>query len=514
MRAVASRAEIEAQTSCPWGTTGRMWTLLFGTVALASAPTPWRCGTVRAEVVGLFDPGAARLHLTAVEEPPDPWGTWPHELGSEHFLVRWGDDGAPVTPGDAQAVLDTLERARALFVDELLHTEPVPGDGGRFRVYLGDSWTEGPPGYGNAGYFWSDPNGQPILVLADWVVRDEDGLNATATHELYHAVQSATGSYAYEGISAWYWEATATWIPTLLYPVGDYQLSFLHAYAFNPHLPVDHFRYAESGALEELYQYGAFVFPLHLAEWFGAALIRDSWELPDPNGDPLTALHTHLTAKGFSLPEQWLAHGARNVTWDYPDSARYHEFVDAWSAALGPEVDHQLVGEVPAGGALDLRPPRSLRPGRFGLNVWGLTGDGAELQVQVTGDARGSLDSPARWGARLVRNNGAAVWPVPFDGTVGRLYVPPLAAGERAWLVFGAWSDDRPADPSAFEQFDYRLDVVPVPSTLRFPTSFGDPGEPSRACGCTQARPPAGALLALLPPLTRRRPRRPAPTER
>jgi hypothetical protein len=479
-----------------------MWTLWLLSTALAAPPTArpgWRCGTIREEVVGLFTPTVGwRASLTG-EEPPDPYGTWPHESGSEHFLVRWGDDGVSIGTTEVDELLATLERAWELFVVELGHTEPAPTDGGRFRVYLGDSWDQGPPSYDNAGYFYADPTDQPILVIADWVTEEAEQLHDTATHELYHAVQAATGAYDYEGASAWYWEATATWTPTLLYPAGDGQIGFLYAYAFHPHLPLSFFRYPSTGDLIEYYQYGAFVFPLHIGLEVDPSVIRDSWEEPDPAGDPLAALQTHLEARGHDLSELWLDHAARNVTWDYPDSARYREHIDSWSAWVGPTVDHQITDEVPADGGLGLSPRRALRPGRYGANVWRLSGLGDDLKVRITGRATGTLGSEARWGGRLVRGFDGEVLPIPFDGEVGTLDIPRLTGGEPAWLVIGAWTDVLHPSRWEEEQFDYTLDVEVVPRVV--PVVPED--EEARACGC--GTPTRWSGLWLLPMVLLRR---------
>ena len=80
--------------------------------------------------------------------------------------------------------------------------------------------------------------GTLFVVLARATVADLEGGGLTAAHELYHAIQHVTGRYR-ETAGLWFWEATATWMESQVFPQATAYARFLYGYALLPHLPID-----------------------------------------------------------------------------------------------------------------------------------------------------------------------------------------------------------------------------------------------------------------------------------
>ena len=483
-----------------------MLPLLLAALAAAGPPPDLRpCGTpelwapVRAEAVRAFAP------------PPngpserDAFGV-PGVERSEHFAVRYGLE----TWTDPEArfrLLAALEAAWTVQIEQMGHTPPLGTPDVRFNVYLGDTGNGAPPGYGTGGYYTSDPEGWPMIVVSAATLENPGFADITASHEFYHAVQGATERFNYDinGPSAWFWEATATWASAVVYPEQPLYATFLFGYALLPHRPVNAFRYPSTGAVEEYYQYGAFIWPLHLTERTGSwDVVVDAWERDHGLRDPLEAMRASLAERGEDLDDLWLDHVARNVNWDYPNGDVYRRHVVGFNYL--PEYANLEAATLPREGFDGLSDgPVALRPNRYGSNTLVMLGprDGS-YTFTVQGDPAGSNGSPGRYGAVLVLDAPGApsrYERIPFDGTRGELTLDDAGDYTRISLVVGAWTDDLGSFWKT-ETFPYRYGVVLEAAAPPAP-------EPEEPASCASAAGPLAAWpLFLVVLAARRRPRR------
>lgn len=462
----------------------------------------------------------------------DPYGL-PNLLESANFVVRWGD-GAGIDPADIARLSDAFELAWAVQIDTMDHPAPYGTDGYRFNVYIGDSGSGAPDDLGAAGYYYPDPEGWPMVVVAAITLDIPENADNTAAHEFYHAIQDTTARYVYDGVSAWYWEATAEWAANETLPWNAYLGSFLFGYLLLPELPVNFFDYPDSGALQEYHQYGAFLFPYDLTRTVDWELIRDSWSDTGTEPDPLEVQRAWLAERGLDFDELWLDHLGHNAAYDYPHGESYAASVAAM-APYFPEAVPILQRVPRTGGEGDVAGAEA--PRRYGSSTIALDApvDGV-LTVTIEGDEAGSEGSPARIGARIVRvfDAGARIEqvPVPFDGPRGSLVLDGVGDEDTIWLTVGTWTPEWSADRWITEGFGYRwtLAVDPVEGTgtdtaepIEPPVDSVPPaGSPDAAdgpegCGCA-SRPGANVSVALLLVLAARARRRrgsaPSPASR
>ncbi len=386
----------------------------------------------------------------------NPYGV-PNELVSDDFVVRWGGDWVPNQPG-LQTLSTALQDAWATQIDAMGHPAPPSSDSTRINVYIGDTGGGTPSSFGAGGYFTPDAEGYPILVVNPASLDEPAWTRVVALHEFYHSVQWGLDTYSYEEDSpgAWYWEATASWIPSITDPSSPANGSFLYGFALLPHLELDAFDYPDQGTLAEYHQYGAFIFPTWIAEAYdGASLIRDSWVAPvGGTNDPIEALRGGLAGVGIDFDEAFTDFVAANVFWDYVLGDSWAQYVAAGQAAFPSE--SPTVAWVDAGGTDGfVAPPTSRTPRRYGANVVRLDdlADGSWL-LRAEFDAQGSQGSAAQWGATLVRSQGGLGYQ-RLSAEELALGVPIEPGGQLA-LAVAAWSTVRRTG----ERFDWRWSVT------------------------------------------------------
>ena len=486
-----------------------MWLSLLATAALA-APRP--CGTPWMAPLGpLRAPPAASLDGALVER--DATGTYPHALSSEHFIVKWGDTGE-VTEDEVRALLAAFEDGWVTEVLEMEHPAPPGADTYYFNVYLGDTGSGTPRSYGSAGYYNTDGDGYPMIVVARETLYDPDYTAITAVHEFYHAVQHGLGTYAYSGSAAWYWEATAEWVSAYVYPDNPDTAVFLFSFAYLPYLPVNYFNYPDAGTLDEYHQYGAFIFPRylseHAADW---ALVRDSWVLGG-DSDPLVVLAGLLEARGLAFDDVFTAFVAHNAAWDYADRDVYLYYMDYYSEWYYEE-DFRVADEIPARGTDGwVAADKDTLPQRYGANVLRLESPPAgEVTLRFQGEPLGSQGSAASFGVTAVVRDGAGVTytRMPLTDQAGALTLSLSGEEEALYLSVAAWTDEEQSG----ETFDYAWGAE-----IASPAEGEGEGEGEKAvgcaCGAAGAAGRGGAALALLYALGRARvsTRTPAPSSK
>lgn len=462
--------------------------------------------------------------------PPPPGGT---EKGlreaidgvdqvrvSENFALKWGAEGG-VDEATAAALLEALEQSWQVQMVELEHPGPYGSDDWRVNVYVEDTglrWTRGGTsfelsGSGAAGYFYSDPEGHPMLVMSTFSLQEPAYAGSVAAHELYHAVQAGLGAYGYGGQGAWYWEATASWMAGEVFPEVSSYADFLFGFALLPWLGLDFFDYPDTGALQEFHQYGAFIFPRHVSEHLGGAeRIRDTWVQPDEGGDPIAALERELGELGTSVGTELAEMAVSLAMGDYEDGAVYLANIEGY-AAWFPEGAFLVADLQGAQLGEELRVEDGWLPRAYGYNLLRLR-PGAEtrsLRVQV--EAEGSRGSSASWSATLGWRGEGAQGREPVSFVEGEAWVELPAAATEAWLALVPVTASRVEG----EVFGWSLRALDEEDDGAPGEDSGTPDRPddreAAACGCASSRAGAAGPWLITAALAVLRSRRRGPGE-
>jgi MYXO-CTERM domain-containing protein len=451
--------------------------------------------------------GRPRLPARALPPPSgereerDAYGEFPNEIEGEHFVVKWGDSGG-VDEAGVEALLAAFENAWSVEVEEMGYPAPAYSDAYYFNIYVGDTGSGTPDGYGTSGYYNTDSDGYPMIVVAAETLSDPTWARGTATHEFFHSLQDVTDRYDYTGESAWYWEATAMWMEGEVLDGYEDYMAFLYGYALLPELPVYFFDYPDTGALQEYHQYGAFIFPRYISEiaadW---EVIRDSWVVDLDADTPQDAIATLLADRDIDFADTFGDYAAHNATWDYADGDRYAEWVDYYGDYYRAD-DHRIVADVDSDGTDGLvAAPDDTLPGRMAYNIVAVWRPGNDpLRVSFEGAAEGSRGSPADWRVTVVidRDGGPEYVPVPLAGDAGDVLVPAAVDADAVYLVAAAV----PVNARADETFAWSYGFVPEPAAEddtasdlpRTPDVDGGDGKVA-GCGCVSTGTPPGALF-------------------
>jgi len=447
---------------------------------------------------------ALGLTLTLERPPPPPpapdkqtrdaYGV-PNSLESENFVLRWGSG---VSTTLAQQVLDAFEDGWQTQITEMDYPGPYGTDGFKFNVYVGDTGGNTPDSFGNAGYFFEDPDGWPMIVLSETTVQNIDDYGKTTTvHEFFHAIQEITDApYGYgSGVpGSWYYEATASWIEVEVFPDEESYADFLFGFSFFPHLSVNYFDYPDGSAgLEEYHQYGAFIFIRYLAEHVGGwEIIRLSWVEAD-HEDPLEVLDGILRQDFDTvLRNAFFDFASRNVAWDYEDGDLYSQVHEQYADGY-PNDDQRIAAShtVSTDGWVDA--PEETLPWRLGTNYIRLfpQDQGPDLHVQFEGDPTGEWASNAAWNVQAVllrEGEDAEYWEIELDDRAADAWIENSASADEVWLVVSVSTGEEIPG----EQFAYRYALEPGE------TETDDNGENiATVCACTTTRPLTGWVLLL-----------------
>lgn len=214
-------------------------------------------------------------------------------------------DAPPLTDSDASGFPDWVETNGDVF-EEAWQTEVTEygyrapksdltsannGGDARLDVYLAN--------IGDDGFFGYCTTDDPDLldeIYPPWdgsayCVLDNDfsqaefgndgglrGLQATAPHEFFHAVQGAYDWFE----DAWFMESTATWIEDEVFDGNNQNRDYLRVSSMRRgYVPID------DGARNRLTLYGNWIFIRFLTEYFGTqsrsdpTFVRDAWEWAD-----------------------------------------------------------------------------------------------------------------------------------------------------------------------------------------------------------------------------------------
>lgn len=459
---------------------------------------------------------AATAGVKGVRDPYE----LPNEATSDNFAVHWGSTGN-VDAGDADVLLAAFEQAWAVQVEDMAHPAPLTTASWKFNVYVADTGDGAPGSYGAGGYYWVDGDGYPMVVISRWALADASVAASTAHHEFYHAVQGSLARFTYQDPGAWFWEATAEWAAIETDPDSEATGTFAFGYLLLPHYSANFFDYPDTGTLQEYHQYGAFLLPHDLTRQHGWELVRDTWTDPGSEPDPLEVMRGWLAERDADLDALWLDHLAHNAVYDYDAGDRYRDVVEAYEPYF-PEASVVVADVRGDGGEGEVE--GDLAPRRYGGNTIELKAPWeGTLVVAIEGDRKGSEDSSALWGARVVRewHDGTLEYhEVPFDGRNGALEVERVGEEASIWLAVGAWTEAWSGPGWHDETFAYRWSmtvVEPEPETTSASVASTGSAEPARACGCGHGSPGVGLWVAaawLRGRAGRRPARSPAPRSR
>ena len=287
---------------------------------------------------------------------------------SENFILKWGLD-APPADHEIDLIIEALETSWDHQLDIMGHAAPYGTDDYLFNVYVGDSGGCAPSAMGVGGYYTTDDEGWPIIVLSQGVFSNLDFGQTTVAHEFYHAVQHAEGAFSARGTVQWWWEATAMWVEGEVYPGTEDYYSFLHGYAFEPHLQLNAYtRLTSAGLLEEYHQYGAAIWPRYLTEYVTSwTTIRDTWVYGGSGDDPLDYIAEVIAEEsGADIDEVFADFAAHNATWDYYHGENILSFLDFMSEST-PFGDRdrritEIIGSAGTGSTWNAPPPRDPPP--------------------------------------------------------------------------------------------------------------------------------------------------------
>lgn len=477
--------------------------------ALAAA-----CGTLALMQPGPPPEPVVSSHVVVREDGKylrDAYGGQTEVATSKNFALKWGDQ-IPVSDAIAGLMLDQFEHSWQVEMDDLDHPPPSGTDQALFNVYIGDSGSGAPPSYG-VNYFSHDDDGWPMIVIHPDNLDTPEQAGPTVAHELYHAVQSATGNYIYWDLQdprAWYWEASASWVMGEVWPEDAGQAGLLYGFAFLPHRSVHHFEYATAdGGIEQLHQYGAFIFLRYLTEKIAdPSLVRDSWVLANQYDLPLEMLDELLADidDDLGIDAVYPDFAARAATWDYERGEMYEMWLD-WVADYYPDDDHRIADNVYGDGTEGWEEIQgALEPEELAYNIIEFRSpDEGEYEVGLEGDP----DAP--WGLVVVieTDDGVTYQPIEIEDGLGDdvVDVPDDAS---MYLAVSVLTTGGPVGQS----FEYSYRIEQVEEELENPEPEGPDGPigstglsgSGDGCSCDQAHAaPVGLLVLLLAPALARR---------
>lgn len=465
--------------------------LLLSLVAGAVPEVPCATPQLYAEVV---DPALA------LPPPPDGLGLRdaygvPNVETSEHFALRFGNE-REIPRADRERLLAAFEQAYEVEIVEMGHTRPYGFGEYYFNVYIGDTGSGAPSGAGAGGYYTPDAENWPMIVIAADSLYSADYTWNVAAHEFYHAIQGATNRFDYNinGPSAWFWEATANWASAIVHPDLPDHARNLPGYAFFPHKRLNFFDYPDSGAITESYQYGAFIFPLHVSDRLGTwEPIRDVWEDEGTSQDPLTVMREKVEERGFDFDELWLDHVARNTIWDYPNGDVYRGYIANWGRF--DESRNVVAGSIPNLGTQGyVEGPSRLSLERYGSHTLTMRAPmEGTYTLTVQGDQRGTEGGAALWGGTVVitrLNQDPEYVPIDFEGARGELVLDDIDDASKVYVTVGVWTaGSSPRWGVENFEYSYQMAFEPLPEPVIEPEKGG--------CACDSTSP--GMAWWLLP---------------
>ena len=367
---------------------------------------------------------------------------------SDNFILKWGLD-APPADDEVELIMEALETSWNHQLEIMGHAAPYGTDDYLFNVYVGDSGGCAPSARGVGGYYTTDDEGWPIIVLSQGVFNNLDYGQTTVAHEFYHAVQHAEGAFSARGSVQWWWEATAMWVEGEVYPGTEDYYSFLYGYAFEPHLQLNAYTgLTSAGLLEEYHQYGAAIWPRYLTEYVTSwTTIRDTWAYGRHDDDPIEYIAEVLAEElGQDIDDVFADFAAHNATWDYFHGENILAYLDYMSESTSYGDRDRRITEIVASagtGSTWNSPPTETLPQRYGYNTLRMFSPReGDTTLRFKGEATGSDGSTSLWTVRAVVDSGSRVsyTDMPISDGEGELTLSMTGTEENLYMVVAASS--------------------------------------------------------------------------
>lgn len=374
---------------------------------------------------------------------------------TDNFAIWWGEDPAFSTT-HIEALGVNFEKVWSVEIEQLMYPHPEYADTHKMNVFIGDTDSALPSAEGNAGFFWYDGEGKPMMVLSKEIIAIPDSAKLTAAHEFFHAVQSAVNTYRFEGPAMWYMEATANWILEEVFPDDGGYSNTLYSVAMRPEVSLNHFGDYLTEGVEADHHYGAFIFATYLSEHAGGPeLIRETFVQAPLGGDPLLVIADLLEERGSDMHQGHLDYALHNATWDYRFETDY-ELSIADSAGMGET--HRVSGQID-GLSDDWVDEIPYPPQTYGANYWRLT----DLPGRFMVEFEGAVD--AKWSVGIAQQSGEAHAReiVFFAQESGSKTIEEWTDPVQGWLVVSAIAGE--TDDGLGYSYRFRI-ATPVTETI------------------------------------------------
>lgn len=250
----------------------------------AHVPTVARCGTAALQaVVSNWDRLSAgtRAKLTTFLQRPSNQRSFASPSG--RFLVHYdvsGFHGVDTADSDGNGVPDYVDLVADTFddvwtreIDGLGYRAPPDDGDGVYDIHIQQLGLQGVYGltFSTPGMTISPSHIQIDNDFTDniFATRGTAGVQVTAAHEFYHAIQFA---YYAPLDAGWWQELTATWMEDVMFDdVNDYY-QYQPFFFQSPETSLDQFTF---GSLQP---FAASVFGHYLQDVYGVDVVRDTWD--------------------------------------------------------------------------------------------------------------------------------------------------------------------------------------------------------------------------------------------
>ena len=261
------------------------------------------CGTFRAQSAEYLSrpqisPGSGDKEIVSWFE------VGPSQLTSEHFVLHWGPD-VDFDEERGQFILDELEAAWTVYVDEFGHVEADYAATTYLNAYIAGSYAGSPEAHpGGTAYHQLDPDNRSYLVFnAERLGGDTSWVRYVSAHEMYHAMQYASDTWMQFPEDVWWLEATAQSMSIRVLDDETWPITRIHALAFYPHLSVNAAESLDYDVTRSMHRYAMYLLVEEIIDEVGPEGIVETFLVP--NDDFMGQLRTSLADEGADLDRVW-----------------------------------------------------------------------------------------------------------------------------------------------------------------------------------------------------------------
>ncbi|MFT6233152.1 MAG: hypothetical protein ACJAZO_003672, partial [Myxococcota bacterium] len=363
----------------------------------------------------------------------DSFADFPNATETDNFIIKWGVQDRNISQQSVDSLLTALETSWDKYIDDWGYSAPFGADTFKFNVYVGNSGSGAPDDFGAGGYYWTDNEGYPMIVVSQGGLADPAFVGTLAAHEFFHAMQDANGAFEYDDTSGWWWEATAMWVQHEVFPEDEAWPVFLYWFAIRPELSVGYFEYPTDGSPEQFHQYGAFVYVAHVAERHGGPDLVQETFARSFNGDtPMDVLDELITESGSDIHTSFGEFVLRNGTWDYPTEQWFENYINLYGGYESPQ-SNRISGTVNTE-TNDWVAPEANLPHTFGANYWRFSAPSERFELEFEGAP------DVQWHVGVATQTGTThdTHSVVVTSGVGIAEISGLSGVDDAWIVVSA----------------------------------------------------------------------------